>query len=255
MKALILAAGYATRLYPLTLNRPKPLLEVAGKPMIEYVFERVEEINKETDVVDEILVVTNQKFFAHFRKWAKAFKTGLKVTILNDGTLSDNDKLGAIGDIDFTAKQADLSAGLLVVAGDNLFDFGLYDFVKFAREKEDGSGVGLYKIEDRELVKKYSVVTLDKENRIIDFEEKPENPQTSLVAICLYYFPHNHLKLIDKYLKEGNSPDAPGHYIGWLHKEKKVYGYPFEGAWYDIGDIRSYEQADSEWKRGEREDA
>ncbi len=255
MKALILAAGYATRLYPLTLNRPKPLLEVAGKPMMEYVVERIEKINKETDIVDEILVVTNQKFSGHFRKWAEGFKTELKVTILNDGTLSDDDKLGAIGDIDFTAKQVNLSDGLLVVAGDNLFDFGLYDFVKFARKKEDGSGVGLYKIEDRELVKKYSVVTLDDENRVIDFEEKPENPQTSLIAICLYYFPHNHLKLIDKYLKEGNSPDAPGHYIGWLQKEKKVYGYAFEGTWYDIGDIRSYEQADREWKRGERKNA
>ena len=238
MKALILSAGYGTRLHPLTERQAKPLLPVAGKPMVEHVISKVEEIPD----IDEIYMVINQKFAENFKDWAGKVKTKKAITFLNDGSTDDANKLGAIRDMKFAIEKASISDDLLVVAGDNLFDFSLTPFVDFF-ENKGTSVVGLYRVEPLELVKKYSVVELDESNRIVNFEEKPEAPSTNLIAICLYLFHKDKLNLISKYLKDGNNPDAPGYYIKWLVKQDRVFGFAFTGKWFDIGDFKSYNAA------------
>ena len=168
-------------------------------------------------------------------------KTDRKITLFDDGSTDDDNKLGAIGDMKFVIEKTGISDDMLVVAGDNLFDFELGPFVEFFNEK--GISIGLYRVEPMELVKKYSVVELDEERKVLSFEEKPEHPSTNLIAICLYLFPKGKLNLISKYLEDRNNPDAPGYYIKWLVQETKVYGFTLSGKWLDIGDFKSYEEA------------
>ncbi len=242
MKALILAAGYATRLYPLTKDRPKGLLPVAGRPMIEYILKRIESVEE----IDEIYVVTNEKFTRHFQEWRDSYRGKKKVQILNDGTTSDEDKLGAIGDMKFAVEEKRIDDDLFVVAGDNLFQFDLSQFFSFFKAK--GTSIALRHIEDVESVKRYSTGKLDEKGRIIDFQEKPSHPTTTLIAVCMYMFPQDKLPLFSTYLKEGNNPDAPGFYIAWLHKREPVYGFLFQGRWFDIGDLPCYQEADREYR-------
>ncbi len=241
MRALILAAGYATRLYPLTLNRPKPLLPIAGKPILEYIMGKIEKIKE----IEEVYVVTNEKFSPHFREWKGNFKSEKRIKILNDGTLSDEDKLGAVGDLRFVIEKEKISDDLFVAGGDNLFELDVVQFVEFFKKK--GTSVALHDVRDKELARKYGIVTLDPDKRIIDFEEKPGNPQTTLAAICMYLFSKDKLGLLEEYLREGNNPDAPGYYIQWLYKKTEVYGFAFGDKWYDIGDIIQYRKADEEY--------
>jgi len=246
MKALILAAGYGTRLYPLSEKQAKPLLPVAGKPMVEHVMNKVEEVAE----VDEICVVVNQKFFGQFEKWISSFKSAKKVSLFNDGSTDDANKLGAIGDMKFVIEKGEISDDLFVVGGDNLFDFSLSPFAKFFAEK--GTSVGLYRVEPVELARKYGVVELDENGRLLSFEEKPEHPPTNLIAICMYLFPKDKLSLISDYLELGNNPDAPGYYIKWLVQKVTVYGFVFSGMWFDIGDFKSYNEADKAFTGGEK---
>lgn len=240
MKAIVLAAGYATRLYPLTLNRAKPLLTVAGRPMIEHVLMRIAPL----DQIDEVHIVTNDRFYNDFVSWLNAFAPSFHKRLLlhNDGTRTNEERMGAIGDMEFVIASSGISEDCLVVAGDNLFDFDLHGFLQFALEH--GTTVGLYRVSDLELVKRYSVVELDDAGRIIHFEEKPKHPRTNLVAICLYMLKREHLRLLDSYLAEGLPRDEPGYFIQWLHKQVDVYGYPFAGVWFDIGDHESLRRAD-----------
>jgi len=239
MKALILAAGYATRLYPLTRDFPKPLLKVGKKAIIDYIAEKIDKL----DAVDEIIVITNDKFFPQFEKWAQALSSPKKIKVLNDLTKSVDDRRGAIGDISFAIDKEAIADDILVIAGDNLFDLDLGGFIRFAQNKKAFS-IGIYDINDRDAAKKYGVVKVDKENKIIDFQEKPEAPESSLVATCLYYFPQEKLGLIREYLKaKGNQKDATGFYIDWLSKRDSVYGFLFTGHWYDIGHHDFYNQA------------
>lgn len=251
MKALILAAGYATRLYPLTLNRAKPLLPIAGKPTIEYIIECIEKIKE----INEILVVTNKKFFKQFSDW-KLKRTAKKpLKILNDKTVSERDRLGAIGDIDFVVKEEKINDDLLVIAGDNLFELGLREFVNFARRKAAACSVGLHNLNDIQAVKRYSQVRLDADKRIIEFIEKPHSPTSTLVAKCVYFFSKSGLGLIAEYINSGRSTDAPGHYIAWLCQRVSVYGFVFSGKWYDIGNYEIYKKADKDFRslrKGER---
>lgn len=243
MKALILAAGYATRMYPLTLDRAKPLLPIAGKPAIEYIIKRIEEIEE----IDKIFVVTNEKFFQQFVAWFKKFSAKKPIKILNDQTLSEQDRLGAIGDLDFVIKEEKLADDLLVIAGDNLFELGLREFVDFAKHRAPASSIGLYDIKDKEAVKRYSQVCLDANDKVIAFEEKPKQPTSTLVAKCLYFFSKEDLSLISKYLSSGGTTDAPGHYIAWLCQRTPVYGYTFCGKWYDIGNQAVYKKANQDF--------
>ena len=243
MKALILAAGYATRMYPLTLNKAKPLLSVGGKLAIEHIIDRINEINE----IDEILVVTNEKFFRQFQEWQRKFSAKKPIKILNDKTVSEKDRLGAIGDMDFVIKVEKIADDLLVIAGDNLFELGLREFVDFARHRAPASSVGLYNLKDKKAVKRYSQVTLGANDKIIKFEEKPQHPTSTLVAKCIYFFSKGELGLISEYIQSGGPTDAPGNYIAWLCQRVSIYGFTFCGKWYDIGNYEIYKRADKDF--------
>jgi glucose-1-phosphate thymidylyltransferase len=241
MKLIILAAGYATRLYPLTLNQPKPLLEVAGKPMIEHVLDNLAGIEE----IDRVHVVTNDKFAGHFRRWADGYgadKGGVGFTIINDGSTDDSNKLGAIGDLNLVLTKAEIDDDIMVVAGDNLFSESLEDFARFAREK--GAPVlAVYDVGDLEEIKKYNSIEVDDEGRITFFEEKPAHPKSTLTGIALYYYPKSTLPLIRQYVEEGNNPDQPGRLVQWMYRRTPFHTWQVPGIWYDIGSKENLEEA------------
>jgi glucose-1-phosphate thymidylyltransferase len=238
VNALILAAGYATRLYPLTLHRAKPLLPVGGRPMVDHLLERMNAVPG----LRSIHLVTNGKFAPAFRAWAEH----KNVTVHDDGTRSEDDRLGAIGDIRWATEEAGLEGDdLLVVAGDNLFDFSLADYVDWWRGKDEASAIALHDCGDLELAKKYATVELDEDERVVGFVEKPPEPQSTLVSTATYLYHGEHVPLVGRYLEEGNSPDAPGNFIAWLHRRAPVYGYRFEGGWMDIGGPEELLEADN----------
>jgi glucose-1-phosphate thymidylyltransferase len=240
MKALILAAGYATRLRPLTDDRAKPLLPVGGRPMVDWTLDKISQVAD----VDEVHLVTNHRFAEGFEAWSRG-----RVRVHDDGTTTNEDRLGAIGDVVFVADREEWEGeDVLVVAGDNLFDFGLDDYVDWWRAK-DGSAIAVYEQPNSELVSQYSVVELDAGDRVVGFEEKPQNPLTNLTAIATYIYHRQHLALLRAYLAEGNSPDQPGHFIAWLHSRAPVYGYRFAGEWLDIGDRTQLLEADNRYRR------
>jgi glucose-1-phosphate thymidylyltransferase len=237
MKALILAAGYATRLYPLTKVVAKPLLPLAERPMLDYLLDAINEV----DDVDEVHVVTNHKFAAAFAEWANT----REVVVHDDGTTSEDDRLGAIGDIRFVVDKADLDDDLLVIAGDNLFDYSLADYVQWWRGKGVASAVALYDVGSLELVQRYSNVDLDADGRLVAFTEKPENPTSTLVATAAYMYHRQHVPLLRTYLDDDNPRDQPGRFIAWLVPRVPVYGYPAGGDWRDIGDAKQLLDADN----------
>ena len=242
MKALVLAAGYATRLRPLTENRAKPLLPVAGRPIVDWIVDRIDEV----DDVDEVHLVTNARFAPDFEGWAR--NRG-RVRVHDDGTTSNETRLGAIGDIAFVADRERWDGeDLLVIAGDNLFDFSLPEYVDFWRGK-DGSAIAVFEHPVRELVREYSVVELDRDDRVVGFEEKPEKPESNLISIATYIYRRSHVALLHAYLAEGHPPDQPGHFVAWLYSRAPVYGYRFSGEWLDIGDRTQLLEADNRYRR------
>ncbi|HZM02689.1 MAG TPA: nucleotidyltransferase family protein [Candidatus Saccharimonadales bacterium] len=243
MKVLILAAGYATRLYPLTLNQPKPLLPVAGQPMIEYVLDNLEPIGG----IDRVYVVTNEKFAGHFQKWSdqyRASKSKLNFTVVNDHSTDDSNKLGAIGDIHLVITQEKIEDDLIVVAGDNLFSESLGDFGRCCREK-NAPVLAVYDVGNLEEIKKYSSISTDSSGKIISFEEKPKQPTSTVTGIALYYYPKSTLPLIKQYMAEGNNPDQPGRLIQWLYPRTPVYTWRVPGLWFDIGSKESLTEANT----------
>lgn len=241
MKALVLAAGYATRLYPLTKAVAKPLLPLAERPMLDYLLERIREV----DEIDEIHVVTNHKFAGAFEEWAAT----RDVTVHDDGTTSEDDRLGAIGDIRFFVERTGVDDDLLVVAGDNLFDYSLADYVAWWHGKGVASAVVLYDVGDLELAKKYSSVDVDADDRLTAFVEKPEDPTSTLVATAAYLYHRAHVPLVERYLAEGSPPDQPGRFVAWLVPRAPVYGYRVGGDWRDIGDAAQLLDADNHLRR------
>ncbi len=241
MNVLILAAGYATRLYPLTENKAKPLLEVAGKPMIEWVLDNLAPIPD----LGTIYVVTNHKFAKDFQDWADHYKTmqpKLTFKIVNDGSRSDADKLGAIGDIRLVIDREELTKDpLVVVAGDNLFSEPLADFA--AQAGGSAAMLATYDVGDLEAMKKYSAIKTDAEGVITHFEEKPPKPESTLTGIALYYFSAETLELFTTYIAAGNNPDQPGRFIQWLYTRRPVKTYQIKGTWYDIGSKETLEEA------------
>ena len=234
MEALILAAGYATRLGALTQDRAKPLLPVGSQPMIDYIFCQLAEMPE----VRRVSVVTNQKFAAQFADWAAGHGARVPVSVINDGTTTDQDKLGAIGDVRLVLARNCVDDDLLIVAGDNLFDFRLSQFVDFFHGH--GTSVGLYDTGNLEIMKQYAEVQLDSSSRVTSFVEKPAAPQSTLAATCIYLWRREHLPLVDTY--DGNL-DAPGHYMQWLTKQVPVYGFRIPGRWRDIGNPEQYREA------------
>ncbi len=244
MKALILSAGYATRLYPLTKDFPKSLLLVGDRPIIDYIINKLESIEE----INEIIIVTNSRFFSLFRKWADDLKIKKNLSIVDDLTATNEDKRGAIGDIDFVIKNKQIKEDLLVIGGDNIFSGDLFGFLSFSQHVRPYPVIGAYDIKDRKQAVKYGVIELNEKNVIVDFEEKPSNPNSALVAMCLYFFPAEKLTRIDEYFgMENNKKDAVGFYIDWLRKRESIYGYVFQGRWYDIGDRKFYNQANEEF--------
>lgn len=235
MKALVLAAGYATRLRPLTDTIPKPLLPVGGKPMVDWILDGLGETS-----ADEVHLVTNARFAADFERWA----AGKDVYVHNDGTTSNDDRLGAIGDIAFVGLDDDL----LVIASDNLFEYSLGDYEAFWRAR-GGSCVAVHDVGSVELAKKYGIVDVDADDRITDFVEKPEQPPSTLAATATYLYRRDHAALVPTYLAEGNPPDQPGNLVAWLHKREPVFAYRFAGEWYDIGDQAQLLEADNRMRR------
>ena len=235
MKALILAAGYATRLRPLTDTIAKPLLPVGGRPMVDWILDRIAETS-----ADEIHLVTNARFAPDFERWAE----GKEVHVHNDGTTSNEDRLGAVGDIDFVGIDDDL----LAIASDNLFDYSLADYEAYWRAK-GGSCIAVHDVGDVELAKKYGIVDVDEDDRVTNFIEKPENPPTTLCATATYLYRREDVARVKRYLAEGNPPDQPGNYVAWLHQRAPVYAYRFPGEWYDIGDAAQLLEADNRMRR------
>jgi glucose-1-phosphate thymidylyltransferase len=240
MEILILAAGYGTRLYPVIKNTPKPLLDIGGRPMIDYVLDKV----RDFDGLTRVTVVTNNKFFEHFQKWAADhgnFKA--EINVVNDGTNVPEERLGSIGDIAFAIRAGSIDDDLMVVGGDNLFDYDLTDYYRFAAEKKPAVTIGLFDIGDLEEAKQMGVVALDAEHKVVSFEEKPQRPKSTLIAMCLYYFSKPSLKMLSQYIEESEKTDKAGDYIRWLSEKQTVYGYQFEGKWFDIGSLESYREA------------
>jgi glucose-1-phosphate thymidylyltransferase len=244
MKAVILAAGYATRLYPLTLNRPKALLDVGGRPMVEHLLERLQEV----DGLDGIYLVTNSKFAETFRDWATGW-AGTEVQIVDDGTADEETKLGAIGDLELTIRKAAIDKDLIVLAGDNLFTESLAPFGEFARQK-NAPALGVYDVGDLEAIRRYNAIELDDDDRLTFFEEKPEQPRSTLTGIALYFYPRRSLGLVREYLEAGNNPDQPGRLVQWLYPRVPVYAWRVPGRWYDIGSAETLAEADAAFSTG-----
>ncbi len=236
MKAIVLAAGYATRLSPLTDSIAKQLLPVGGRPMLDWVVDKIGE------VTTDVHVVTNARFAEDFRRWAGG-REG--VVVHDDGTTSNADRLGAIGDIAFVLGRTGIDDDLLVIAGDNLFDFGLPGFVDFWQGKGVASAVAVHDCGSLELATHYGVVEMGEDDRIVGFEEKPSEPRSTLAATAAYVYHRDHVPLVPRYLGEGNPPDQPGRLVGWLCVREPVYGYRFPGPWFDIGSPDQLLEADN----------
>jgi glucose-1-phosphate thymidylyltransferase len=243
VKCVILAAGYATRLRPLTDDMPKHLLPLGDRPMLDWVLDRVREVRD----VDETHLVTNSRFADVFERWAAAND----VAVYDDGTASNEDRLGAVGDLRLAIEKAGLGDDeLVVLAGDNLFDFSLPTFVEWWRSKpQPASAVPLHDVRDLELAKHYGIADTDTDDRIVHFVEKPSDPPSTLAATLVYLLPREHVRLVATYLEEGRSPDNAGSFLGWLAEREPVYGYRFEGTWYDIGDQAQLLAADNRLRR------
>jgi glucose-1-phosphate thymidylyltransferase len=243
MNAVILAAGYATRLYPLTLNKAKPLLEVAGKPIVEWVADQLLSI----PVLETVYVVTNQKFAADFSTWAQAYRSKRdipEISVIDDGTSSDSEKRGAIGDIHFVLSTAKIDGSdLLVVAGDNLFSEPLAEFAEFSAQHP--AALGVYDVKSLDRARKYNQLMTNSVGILTDFEEKPANPSSTICGIALYYYGPEAVNLLNLYIQEGNNPDQPGRFVQWLHKRLDVFAFPIRGLWSDIGSHEELEEAKS----------
>jgi glucose-1-phosphate thymidylyltransferase len=242
VKAVLLAAGYGTRLRPLTDDRPKHLLPVGGRPMLDWILDWVREL----DDIDGVHLVTNSRFAPDFTRWAEPYG----VTVHDDGTTSNDDRLGAVGDLRLVIDSAGLEDDELLVIGDDMLELSLPHFVEWWREKpQPASAEPLHDVGDLELATHYGIVATDTEERIVHFVEKPSDPPSTLAATVAYLLPPQHVRLVETYLEEGNGPDNAGSFLGWLASRERVYGYGFEGAWYDVGNHDQLLEADNRLRR------
>ncbi|MBR4114023.1 MAG: nucleotidyltransferase family protein [Anaerotignum sp.] len=237
MKAIILAAGYATRLYPLTLNMPKALLPIGGKPIVDHIVAQMDTV----DELDEIYVVSNDKFAGHFEEWAKTAVSRVPIKVLNDGTTDDSNKRGAIGDISFVIDEMQIKDDLMVIAGDNFFTYSLKDYVRFFREK-DRDCVCVKVWEDERTLSQFGIALLDEKGMVLDIEEKPAKPKSNTAVFAAYLYKRDTVPMFREYLAAGNQPDAPGNFPAWLYRRKEVYAYTFDGECYDVGTPESYRE-------------
>lgn len=249
MKALVLAAGYGTRLQPLVqslgLNIPKALLSVAGRPVIEYIFDKIIEINS----VDEIIIVTNTQYHSKFEKWKRNFHRKKPRIKIITARAELNNSRGAVSSLDFAIKKEKINDNLLVVGSDNIFDFSLLEMYEFFKTKKT-SVIAICDVEKKErLANRFGVVEIDKFQRIVGFEEKPKRPKTNLASLACYIFAKKDIDEVNQYLKSGGDPDNLGNFISWFISRKKVYGFVFNKPWFDIGTREDYEEACKIWNQ------
>lgn len=244
LNAILLCAGYGTRLYPLTKDKPKPLLSIAGEPLISRLVKNLETIPS----LNQIAIVSNARFYQQFVDWKKSYASKNQVTVINDGTTDDKNRLGAIKDLKLGLEKLNQKSDLIVLAGDNLFDLDLSVFTSFSESKRPAATVGVYDVKDRTLAQKYGLIKTDSSGKITAFLEKPKVPPTTLASMGIYYFPKDTLRFIDRYLQANQNSDAPGFYISWLIGQTDVYAFQFNGTWFDIGDSNSYYKADEFFK-------
>lgn len=241
MKCLILAAGYATRLYPLTENFPKPLLKVGQKTILDWLVDDIDTAG----AVNEYVVISNHKFAHHFEAWAKEKKQ--KITVVDDGTDSNETRLGAVKDIQFAIDVLELDEDMLVIAGDNVLDFSLTKFVAYAQEKKTSCVMRYFEPEKAKL-RKSGIVSMDENDRVLRMDEKPAEPATNWCCPPFYYYTREDAKLVAKGIDSGCGTDAPGSFIAWLCQQTAVHAMEMPGSRYDIGNLESYEKVTAEYK-------
>jgi len=245
MKAIILAGGYAKRLWPVTKNMPKQLLPVAGKPIIEYPIENIEL----TKAIKEIIISVNAYFEPNFREWFTKYQFRKKTKLVIEKTYSEEEKLGSIGALNYLIEKLKIKGNLLVIGGDNLFDFSLRKFINYYREKK-ASVVALYDTKEKSKIKaRYGIAQLGKDNKLVGFEEKPKKPKTTLVNTACCILSKKDLELIPQYIEEGHNKDAFGYLLKWLIKRRPVYGFVFDSQWFDIGSFDAYDQANLYYRK------
>lgn len=242
--AIVLAAGYATRLYPLTLDKPKALLEIGGLSLLDHLMVKIDALRD----VERAYVVSNGKFYKNFCEWNENQKNKTPVKILVDGTDSVETRLGAIGDIQFAIENEKIESDLLVVASDNFFDFGLNEAYADFREK-NADLILMQRMKDMEAIKRFGVATLDENNRAVEIEEKPKQPKSDVAVYATYFYKAETVPLFKQYLDEGNDKDAPGNFPAWLCKRKPVYGFIFRGNCYDIGTRETLEEITKRYEK------
>ena len=241
MKCLILAAGYATRLYPLTENFPKPLLEVGNKTILDWLVDDIDNAG----FVDEYVVISNHKFAHHFENWVKTKKQ--KISVVDDGTSTNETRLGAVKDIQYAIDQLKLDDDMLVIAGDNVLDFSLTKFIEYSKTKNTSCIMRYYEPDEKKLLK-CGIVTIDESDKILNMTEKAPNPATHWCCPPFYYYTKADAKLVQKGIDSGCGTDAPGSYIAWLCQQTTVHAMEMPGKRYDIGNLESYEKVKSEYK-------
>ena len=241
MKCLILAAGYATRLYPLTENFPKPLLEVGEKTILDWLVDDIDTAG----LVDEYVVISNHKFAHHFVSWAKT--KSQRITVVDDGTDTNETRLGAVKDIQFAIDQLGLDDDMLVIAGDNVLNFSLTKFIAYAKEKQSSCIMRYYEADEKKLLK-CGVVTVDENDKILCMTEKSPTPATHWCCPPFYYYTKDDAGLVEKGIADGCGTDAPGSYIAWLCGQTTVYAMEMPGNRYDVGNLESYERIKNEYR-------
>jgi glucose-1-phosphate thymidylyltransferase len=233
MKAVVLAGGYATRMWPITRNRPKMFLPIGDGTVIDTIFEDLEA----DDRIDEVFVSTNERFAEDFESYI-AESPFEKPTLSVEETVEEDEKFGVVGALAQLFEREGVEDDVLVVAGDNLISFDLPDFVDFFYEK-DAPSIVAYDVGSKERASSYGIVDLDGD-RVVDFQEKPENPASTLASIACYAYPAEVVPLFQEYLSDDNNPDEPGWFVQWLKDRRDVYAFSFDGAWFDIGTPESY---------------
>ena len=241
MKCLILAAGYATRLYPLTENFPKPLLDVGGKTILDWLVDDIETLG----VIDEYVVISNHKFAHHFAAWADG--KGSKVIVVDDGTDTNETRLGAVRDIQVAIETLKLDDDMLVIAGDNVLDFSLTRFVRYAMEKKTSCVMRYYEAESKKLSKS-GVLEIDENDRVLNMEEKPAEPRSNWCCPPFYFYAREDAARVGEGIASGCGVDAPGSYIAWLCQRTAVHAMEMPGSRYDIGNLESYRTVQEQYK-------
>ncbi len=241
MKCLILAAGYATRLYPLTENFPKPLLKVREKSILDWLIDDIDTLG----LVDGYIVISNHKFAAHFEAWARTKKQ--PITVVDDGTSTNETRLGAVRDIQFAMDQLGLDDDMLVIAGDNVLDFSLTRLITYAQEKQTSCIMRYYE-GDAARLRKCGVAQVDAQDLVLSLEEKPEAPKSNWCCPPFYFYTRQDARLVSQGIAAGCGTDAPGSYIAWLCGQTRVHAMEMPGKRYDIGNLQSYEQVQKDYQ-------